>query len=108
MSKVVIGSQKLITLHDANNDMLIGVYDVTNAEGEIMDYYHYYFGDYKNYISFLLKRGAVIHDEENAETYLQTHNKIVSIYEIPRIKIGLNVNMNLKGSNNNNNLDTNK
>lgn len=97
MSKTIIGSQRLITLYDENNVRTIGVYDITNVIGEIMDYCHYYFDGYKNYISFLLKRGAVVHDEDSVDTYLQTQNKIISIYEIPRIKVGLNVNFNHKG-----------
>lgn len=95
---IAIEGRSLITLLDMNNESTIEIIDVTNATGELMDYYYYYFDGYKNYISYLLKRGAVIHVEESSDTYLQVHNTIVPIYEIPRVKVDLNSNH--KGRNN--------
>lgn len=60
--------RKVINLFDANKNETIVKYDVSNAVGEIMDYYYYYFNGYENYISYLLEMGAVeCHDEQEGD-----------------------------------------
>ena len=81
-------NQKFISLRDMNNDKLIGTYNVTNVEGSVMDYYYYYFGGYENYIKYLLKRGAVLHENEVPESH--PHHKLVPIYEVPLVKVNIN------------------
>lgn len=78
--------KKMLVLFDRNNNENIAVFDITNAAGEIMEYNYYYFGGYKYYIEFLLRRGAVKQYESSEETAqaAQTKWKTVEINEIPK------------------------
>lgn len=76
-------SKNIIVLHDVNNNKLIGTFDITDVNGKLMDYYYYYFDGYKNYISYLLKRGAVRCDDSLLDKkYSQSGHKVIPIYEI--------------------------
>lgn len=82
--EIRVASKNLIILQDVNNDKIIKTFDITNVEGKLIGYPHRYFSNYKQYISYLLKMGAVVNNEE--DTCLQTHNRIIPINEIPVIK----------------------
>lgn len=70
--------REVIVLFDAKKNEVIVKYDVSNVIGEIMDYYYYYFDGYENYMSYLLKMGAIECNEEQEEDIIN----LILIYEI--------------------------